>query len=355
MGSKTRTGSHTLGIVVNAARPYPMLLWCGLATLTSPALAQPRASNLGQVSDDNPSGVGVEQGTARDRCGGGGLRDHEGRHPALWHDLGPDLLRLAPGVNVAQNQRKKVGDLPARFNELYAHILLVLVDGRTVDSRLFSGVLWDAEHLILNDINPIEVIRGPSAALWGANAMNAVINIVTSSSAEMQGALVRLEAGGAGEQAAVRYGGALGASSHRVHAQWTRRGRLTDRTGISANDASQRVTAGFRADRSTRRDTFLLEGFIEDLPARLASIDDAVTAGSASALHTSAHELKGAAATLAAGGLAHAASVLEEIGADARMNAAVAAFDQLSLEAGRVIDVLPRFVSSIKQPAPRAS
>ena len=93
----------------------------------------------------------------------------------------PDLLRLAPGVQVAQINSNKWAVSVRGFNGLYANKLLVLVDGRSVYNRLFSGVLWDAEDLMLDDIDRIEVIRGPGAAMWGANAVNGVINIVTKS------------------------------------------------------------------------------------------------------------------------------------------------------------------------------
>ena len=122
----------------------------------------------------------------------------------------PDLLRLAPGVKVAQINANKWAVSVRGFNGLYANKLLVLVDGRSVYNRIFSGVLWDAEDLMLDDIDRIEVIRGPGAAMWGANAVNGVINIVTKTAAETQGGLVRVEAGGFGEQGAVRYGGTLG-------------------------------------------------------------------------------------------------------------------------------------------------
>src|SRR6185295_16777427 len=91
----------------------------------------------------------------------------------------PDLLRLAPGVDVAQINANKWAVSVRGFNQLYANKLLVLVDGRSVYNRIFSGVFWDAQNLMLDDVDRIEVIRGPGAAMWGANAVNGVINIVT--------------------------------------------------------------------------------------------------------------------------------------------------------------------------------
>ena len=172
----------------------------------------------------------------------------------------PDLLRMAPGVEVAQINSNKWAVTVRGFNGLYANKLLVLVDGRSIYNRLFSGVLWDSEDLMFDDIERIEVIRGPGAALWGANAMNGVINIVTKTAAETPGGLVRVQAGRAGEQGAVRYGGTVGATSYRVYSQWTGRAESVVVPGTGADDASDRATAGFRADWTTRPGVLTLEG-----------------------------------------------------------------------------------------------
>lgn len=161
----------------------------------------------------------------------------------------PDVLRLAPGVEVAQINANKWAVSIRGFNEVFANKLLVLVDGRNLYNRLFSGVLWDAQNLMLDDVDHIEIIRGPGASLWGANAVNGVINIITKSSADTAGGLVRVEGGGAGEQAAVRYGGAFGAANYRVYAQWTGRNESLMQPGTSADDASRDFTTGVRFDK----------------------------------------------------------------------------------------------------------
>jgi iron complex outermembrane receptor protein len=121
-------------------------------------------------------------------------------------------------------------------------------------------VFWDTEDLVIDDIDRIEVIRGPGAAIWGANAVNGVINIVTKSTADTQGALVRVDGGNSGEQGAVRYGGTLGAATYRLYSQWTGRNQSLIAPGIGANDASHSVTTGFRADSTTQPGAFMLEG-----------------------------------------------------------------------------------------------
>ena len=126
-----------------------------------------------------------------------------GASPGLAQSRVPDLSQMSiedlMRIEVTGVSRKEqpVAD---GFNGVYANKLLVLVDGRSVYNRLFSGVLWDAQDLMLDDIDRIEVIRGPGAAMWGANAVNGVINIVTKTSADTQGGLLRLGGGNADRQ-----------------------------------------------------------------------------------------------------------------------------------------------------------
>ena len=112
------------------------------------------------------------------------------------------------------------------FNDQYASKLLVLVDGRTIYTPMFSGVYWNANDIVLEDVERVEVIRGPGAALWGANAVNGVINIITKQAADTQGGLVTATYGTEEQPAAVlRYGSTLAESwSYRAyvkHAEWS--------------------------------------------------------------------------------------------------------------------------------------
>ena len=172
----------------------------------------------------------------------------------------PDLLRLVPGVDVAQINSNKWAVSVRGFNGLYANKLLVLVDGRSLYNRIFSGVLWGSADLMLDDVDRIEVIRGPGAAVWGANAVNGVINIVTKSAADTRGGLVRVDGGSFQSQGAARYGGTLGSGAYRVYSQWTGNDGSLMAPGSQANDASHNLTSGFRADWSTRPDAFVVEG-----------------------------------------------------------------------------------------------
>ena len=123
----------------------------------------------------------------------------------------PDLLRMVPGLQVAQAQGGQWAVSARGFNDAYSNKLLVLLDGMTVYSPIYSGVFWDEQNILLENIERIEVIRGPGATLWGANAVNGVINIITKAARDTQGVLVTGGAGSGGQGlGGVRFGGALG-------------------------------------------------------------------------------------------------------------------------------------------------
>ena len=123
----------------------------------------------------------------------------------------PDALRLAPGLQVAQVSSNAWAVSARGPNGRFANKLLVMIDGRVVYSPMFSGVFWAAEDTVLADIERIEVIRGPGASLWGANAVNGVINIITKSAAATQGVLLDTSVGSASNgQVSMRYGSQLG-------------------------------------------------------------------------------------------------------------------------------------------------
>jgi len=176
----------------------------------------------------------------------------------------PDALRLAPNLQVAQlNSYSWV--IGARgFNGNFANKLLVMIDGRSVYTPLFAGVLWDVQHTILEDVDRIEVVSGPGGSLWGANAVNGVINIITKDAKETQGAYVSAAGGPESEQfAAVRYGGQAGENwFYRVYGQQVEHARTTQPTGLPSADAWHLTQGGFRLDcqpTETAR-TFTLQG-----------------------------------------------------------------------------------------------
>ncbi|HKX30081.1 MAG TPA: TonB-dependent receptor [Blastocatellia bacterium] len=186
----------------------------------------------------------------------------------------PELLRLVPGLHVARIDGNKWAITARGFNSRFPNKLLVLIDGRSIYTPQFSGVYWEAQFLPLEEIERIEVIRGPGGALWGANAVNGVINIITKSAAETQGGL--MSAGGGSEDHAfgsLRYGGTAGANAHyRIHARSFSRSGLLDASGREAPDGQRAVSGGFRLDWSrSGRDALTLQGDIYDSTLRETS------------------------------------------------------------------------------------
>lgn len=162
-----------------------------------------------------------------------------------------ELLRSIPGVNVAQIDGSKWAVSARGFNHLYAHNLLVLVDGRSVYSPLHAGVHWDTIDGVLDDIDRIEVIRGPGATLWGANAVNGVINIVSKKSSVTQGRHVMTTVGNQEFAVELRHGGAVGKEgTYRVFTKYSDNGNNAQRQDGEApgQDDWRTKRAGFRAD-----------------------------------------------------------------------------------------------------------
>lgn len=175
----------------------------------------------------------------------------------------PDLLRMVPGLDVAQINGSTWAIGSRGFNQQLANKLLVTVDGRSVYSPTFSGVFWDTLDLPLEDIDRIEVIRGPGGSIWGANAVTAVISIFTKKAAETTGTLV--EAGGGNLQQGfglVQYGGKLGRDTDfRVYSKYFNQDHLLDLNGQSGADGWRRLREGFRTDSTlSSRDSLMVEG-----------------------------------------------------------------------------------------------
>ncbi|MFO0774568.1 MAG: TonB-dependent receptor [Nitrospiraceae bacterium] len=175
----------------------------------------------------------------------------------------PEALRMAPGLQVARIDSHRWALTSRGFNGEFGNKLLVLMDGRTIYTPLFSGVFWDAQDTVLEDIDRIEVIRGPGAALWGANAVNGVINIITKQAKDTQGLLA---SAGAGTEergfATLRYGGSLGSDTHfRLYAKHFERDDLLRANGTNASDSWRQTRAGFRADSSlSAQDNLTVQG-----------------------------------------------------------------------------------------------
>lgn len=161
----------------------------------------------------------------------------------------PEALRLAPGVEVARMANNRWAVSIRGFNGRFANKLLVLKDGRSIYSPLFAGVMWEAENAILNDIERIEVIRGPSAAMWGSNAVNGVINIISRHAADTQG--TKLMASTATDEdgaLTVRHGMPLGNGHLRLSAKGFDQAPSQAANGLPANDHWRAGRIGLRGD-----------------------------------------------------------------------------------------------------------
>jgi iron complex outermembrane receptor protein len=162
----------------------------------------------------------------------------------------PEALRLADNLQVAQKNSHDWAISSRGFNTALANKLLVMIDGRTVYTPLYSGVFWDVQDYVLADIERIEVISGPGGTLWGANAVNGVINIITKSAKDTQG-LYAQAGGGSRPQdfADLRYGGALSPDTQfRIYGKYFDRGSEVLANGDSASDSWRQGRGGFRVD-----------------------------------------------------------------------------------------------------------
>ena len=178
----------------------------------------------------------------------------------------PEALRLAPGVEVARIDAN-IWSIGIRgFGTNLTRSVLVLIDGRTVYTPLFDGTYWDVQDTMMEDIDRIEVIRGPGGTIWGPNAVNGVINVITKSANETHGALVSA-GGGNVEQGFVdaRYGGGNGSGfNYRVYGKGFTRGPEYHQDGQNYDDW-RAAQGGFRIDWQTdTRDTLTLQGDVYD-------------------------------------------------------------------------------------------
>ena len=171
----------------------------------------------------------------------------------------PEALRYVPGLEVAQSGAHSWEITSRGFNGIFANKLLVLMDGRSVYTPIFSGVFWELQDTLMEDIERIEVIRGPGAAMWGANAVNGVINIITKKAKDTQGDLI---VAGAGNQergfAEFRHGGSFGEDgSYRVYGKGFSRNATINASEQKMDDAWRSGQLGFRMDSVVSSDSRL--------------------------------------------------------------------------------------------------
>ncbi len=181
----------------------------------------------------------------------------------------PDALRMVPGLQVAQHNANSWAVTSRGFSGMsrgisgqFANKLLVLSDGRSIYTPLFSGVSWEAQDFLLDDTERVEVVRGPGATLWGSNAVNGIINIVSKDARKTQGAFASV--GGGSEQRAfshLRYGGRLGDRTYyRVYGKYLKLDNLVNHDGDALNDGSNMFRGGFRFDSDLVYSHLTLQG-----------------------------------------------------------------------------------------------
>jgi len=168
----------------------------------------------------------------------------------------PEALRLAPALDVVQVNATSYTVSARGFINSAANKLLVLIDGRSVYTPLFSGVFWDVQDVMLEDVDRIEVISGPGGTLWGVNAVNGVINIITRSAKTTQGGLLAAGGGNRGTIAALRYGG----DHYRVYGKYLDIDHTETAAGMAKDDAAHKSMAGFRGDWARGNDQLTIIG-----------------------------------------------------------------------------------------------
>jgi iron complex outermembrane recepter protein len=261
--------------VVRRLAYFAFLLASALSAITATFAQEPSQTDLGRMDVEDLLNVKVtsvskrEQSLSRTAAAIFVINPEDIRRSAAA--TLPDLLRMVPGVDVQQIDANAWAISVRGFNSRYSNKVLVLIDGRTVYTPTFSGVFWEDLDIALEDIERIEVIRGPGATVWGANAVNGVISIFTKSSKNTKGGLVT--AGGGSQVNAlglVQYGGAAGRDgAYRVYGKYFNIGNSAMPDGSSAADHWMRVHGGFRADWDlSSRDSLMVQG---DLFANEAS------------------------------------------------------------------------------------
>ncbi len=183
----------------------------------------------------------------------------------------PEILRLAPNLEVFRTSPSGYTITARGFSgndaaQNFSNKLLVLIDGRSVYSPIFSGMYWDDQFVLPQDIERIEVVSGPGGALWGANAVNGVINIITRSADQTQGGRLTAAVGNREHGASAQYGGRLGRSAYyRLYAHDWHRAAFDNASGQDAQDDWRKRQLGFRLDWDAGAvDALMVQGDLHD-------------------------------------------------------------------------------------------
>jgi len=231
----------------------PLYLAAGIFILVSSLLAQPPPKDLTQASLEDLMNVQVtsvskkEQKLSRIGAAVFVITQEDIRRSGSTNI--PDILRMVPGVNVARIDAHTWSVSVRGFNDLYGNKVLVMVDGRPLYRQSFSGVRWDEGNVPLENIERIEVIRGPGGTVWGANAVNGVINIITKSAWDTQGGLISTAVGSEVlPNATVQFGGAGRGGAYRIFGGFSNTRTLDAPALNGSRDPTRAAHAGFRIE-----------------------------------------------------------------------------------------------------------
>jgi iron complex outermembrane receptor protein len=235
------------------------------------ALAQPRTvEDLKQLSIEDLANIKVTSVSRSSEP----VSDAPGSVFVITHDdivragamTLPEMLRLAPNLQVAQINGYAWAITGRGFNAYASNKLLVQIDGRAVYSPYFNGVFWDIQNVLPDDVKRIEVISGPGATLWGPNAVNGIINIVTRDADQTTGGLVSVGAGNRSSRGSLRYGGRVGSDlTWRVYGAAADDTRNLTEDGGDGRDAWRQRHGGFRADWRPGIDHLMVEGNVYNI------------------------------------------------------------------------------------------
>jgi iron complex outermembrane receptor protein len=237
---------------------WASLALCGAASAFTPPTA---GDHLGELSLEDLSNIEITSVSRR-------AERLSGAPTSVYVITGADIrrsgattlaeaLRLAPNLQVVRVNAKSYTASARGFASPAANKLLVLIDGRSVYSPLFSGVFWDVQEVMLEDVDRIEVISGPGSTLWGVNAVNGVINVITRSALATPGSLAALGAGSQESRASVRHGThADEGSAWRLYALRSDVRDTKTASGTRVNDAGHHTQVGLRADAERGPDHF---------------------------------------------------------------------------------------------------
>ena len=256
------TSASSFGRSVRLAFALPLL-----ASLIAPARAQKQSINLSDQSLEDLMNIKVtsvskkEETLSRTAAAISVITQEDIRRSGAANI--PDLLRMVPGLDVAEINGSTWAISARGFNAQYSNKLLVMIDGRIVYTPNFAGVYWDTLDLPLEDIDRIEVIRGPGSSVWGANAVNGVISIFTKAAADTRGGLVEASAGNIDRgSGTAQWGGQFAKNTdYRIFVKYFDESPLLSLSAQNGADGWHMLRSGFRADSTlTAKDSLTIEG-----------------------------------------------------------------------------------------------